>query len=135
MNIIFAKHKEILDHNEVDLDQLREQYSLVPLDKIRIGKNKEVLQSWCLIPADNAKVLDDAPHLPRLIELHETMMQNYYEQQWDYCIESAEKLLGKFGGEVDSFYEIFIERCQQNKTHGVKDNWDGVITRVSNVTD
>lgn len=127
MHVIFGKEKHQLDESDVDIETLRTQYSIVPLDRVRYSENGEVIQSWCLLSGDNTSTMEEAPHLPRLIELHETMMQKYYSRDWKFCIEAASNLTGRFGGELDSFYEHFLERVENFSATGVEDNWDGVI--------
>lgn len=127
MHIIFGKEKVQLDESDVDIDTLKTQYSIVPLDRVRYSEQGEVIQSWCLLSGENTSTMEEAPHLPRLIELHENMMQNYYRREWKFCEDAAENLKGRFGGELDSFYQHFLNRVRNYIDNDPDVNWDGVI--------
>ena len=127
MHIIFGKEKVQLDESDVDIDTLKTQYSIVPLDRVRYSEQGEVIQSWCLLSGENTSTMEEAPHLPRLIELHENMMQNYYRREWKFCEDAAENLKGRFGGELDSFYQHFLNRVRNHIDNDPDANWDGVI--------
>lgn len=127
MHVIFGKEKDQLDESDVDIETLKTQYSIVPLDRVRYSEQGEVIQSWCLLSGDNTSTMEEAPHLPRLIELHENMMQNYYRREWNFCEDAAENLKGRFGGELDSFYQHFLNRVRNYIDNEPDANWDGVI--------
>lgn len=127
MHIIFGKEKVQLDESDVDIETLKTQYSIVPLDRVRYSEQGEVIQSWCLLSGENTSTMEEAPHLPRLIELHENMMQNYYRREWKFCEDAAENLKGRFGGELDSFYQHFLNRVRNYIDNDPDANWDGVI--------
>jgi len=127
MHVIFGKEKDQLEESDVDIETLKTQYSIVPLDRVRYSDQGEVIQSWCLLSGDNTSTMEEAPHLPRLIELHENMMQNYYRREWKFCEDAAENLKGRFGGELDSFYQHFLNRVRNYIDNEPDANWDGVI--------
>jgi hypothetical protein len=98
MNIIFGHE---------NAEKLREKYTVLDLEKLVVeGKEVEV---FCLIPAEKI-ALPDLPQLEQWIKLHEDFLNGYHTQQWNYCRQCIEYLTGKFGGEVDSFYEEILKR-------------------------
>ena len=100
MNIIFGRE---------NAEKLREKYTVLDLEKLVVeGKEVEV---FCLIPAEKI-ALPDLPQLEQWIKLHEDFLNGYHTQQWNYCRQCIEHLMGKFGGEVDSFYSIILERIE-----------------------
>ena len=48
--------------------------------------------------------------LDRYIELHEGFVKAYKENNYKLCEDIAEHLMGKFGGELDSFYTEILAR-------------------------
>jgi hypothetical protein len=98
MNIIFGRE---------NAEKLREKYTVLDLEKLVVeGKEVEV---FCLIPAEKI-ALPDLPQLENWTKLHNDFLNGYNTQQWNYCRQCIEHLMGKFGGEVDSFYTIILER-------------------------
>jgi hypothetical protein len=65
-------------------------------------------------------------------ELHNTMMIEYRNGNWNYCEQAIEHLLGKWGGEIDSFYEELSIRLTKLKENQVPDGWTGVL--INNIT-
>ena len=106
MNIIFGRE---------NAEKLREKYTVLDLEKLVVeGKEVEV---FCLIPAEKL-ALPDLPQLEQWIKLHNDFLNGYHTQQWNYCRQCIEYLMGKFGGEVDTFYEEILKRI--DSTEAVK---------------
>ena len=100
MQIIFGKE---------NAEKLREKYTVLDLETIAVeGKDLEV---YCLIPADKI-ALPDLPQLENWIKLHNDFLSGYKTKQYNYCRQCIEYLMGKFGGEVDSFYEEILKRIE-----------------------
>jgi hypothetical protein len=100
MNIIFGRE---------NAEKLREKYTVLDLEKLVVeGKEVEV---FCLIPAEKI-ALPDLPQLEQWIKLHEDFLNGYYKKEYNYCRQCIEHLTGKFGGEVDTFYEELLKRIE-----------------------
>jgi hypothetical protein len=98
MNIIFGRE---------NAEKLREKYTILDLEKLVVeGKEVEV---FCLIPAEKI-ALPDLPQLEQWTKLHNDFLHGYHTQQWNYCRQCIEYLMGKFGGELDTFYEEILNR-------------------------
>ena len=98
MNIIFGRE---------NAERLREKYTVLDLEKLIVeGKEIEV---FCLIPAEKI-ALPDLPQLEQWTTLHNDFLHGYETKQYNYCRQCIEHLMGKFGGEVDSFYEEILKR-------------------------
>ena len=98
MNIIFGRD---------NAERLREKYTVLDLETLVVeGKEMEV---FCLIPADKIS-LGDLPQLENWVKLHDDFLNGYRTHQYKYCRDCIEYLMGKFGGEVDTFYEEILKR-------------------------
>ena len=98
MEIIFGRE---------NAEELRKKYTILDLETVeRDGISLEV---FCLIPADKIK-LQDFASLAQWIQLHNDFLNGYHSRQYDYCRECIGHLMGKFGGEVDTFYEEILRR-------------------------
>ena len=99
MEIIFGRE---------NAEMLRERYTVLDLETVtdQEGNSMEV---FCLIPADKLG-LADFPTLDQWVKLHNEFLHGYHTHQYNYCRQCIEHLMGKFGGEVDTFYEEILKR-------------------------
>lgn len=120
MNIIFATREEA--------EELQKKYTVLELDSFRFLDNPDVVISWCVL--DTASVtLKDLSQISQFVDLHNNMMRNYRLRNWKYCEDALEHLVGKWRGEVDSFYAIMNQRLQQYRVQAPDLNWDGSIEK------
>jgi len=60
-------------------------------------------------------------------EIHNTMHQYYQKQEFDEAISKCKILKGKFNGQMDKYYKMWIERCEFMKTQILPKEWNGVF--------
>lgn len=120
MNIIFASRE--------DAEDLRQKYIVLELDSFRIAGADDVLTSWCVIDTSSISVTD-LPRMTQYVDLHNNMMRNYRERNWKYCEDALEHLVGKWRGDVDSFYVTIEQRVKQYRDMDPGPNWDGLIEK------
>ena len=58
-------------------------------------------------------------------EAHEKMHALYKAKKFDEAAAMCKKLKGNFGGQMDKYYKIWIERCDFMKQQDLPDNWNG----------
>jgi adenylate cyclase len=58
-------------------------------------------------------------------EQHEAMHALYKSKKFDEAAAMCKKLKGNFGGQMDKYYKIWIERCDFMKLQDLGDNWNG----------
>ena len=56
---------------------------------------------------------------------HDVMHDLYRQKQFDEAAAMCKKLKGKFGGQMDKYYKMWIERCDFMKLQDLGDNWNG----------
>ena len=56
---------------------------------------------------------------------HEEMHALYKAKKFDEAAAMCKKLKGNFGGQMDKYYKIWIERCDFMKQQDLGDNWNG----------
>jgi len=56
---------------------------------------------------------------------HEVMHDLYKAKKFDEAAAMCKKLKGNFGGQMDKYYKIWIERCEFMKHQDLGDNWNG----------
>jgi len=104
MQLIFGKD---------NAEQLRGRYTVLDLEEIE--KDGVTLEIYCVIPAEKIGI-PDLPQIESWIKLHNDFLHGYHTKQYNYCRQALEHLMGKFGGEVDSFYSIILERIEAEET-------------------
>jgi adenylate cyclase len=59
------------------------------------------------------------------LSTHNKMHELYRQKQFDAAVILCEELHGKFGGQMDKYYKMWIERCDFMKQQDLGDNWNG----------
>ena len=98
MQIIFGRE---------NAEKLRERYTVLDLETVE--KEGTKIEVFCLIPGEKIGLME-LPQLDNWVKLHNDFLDGYHSQQYNYCRQCIEHLMGKFGGEVDSFYEEILKR-------------------------
>ena len=98
---------EIIFSREV-AEGLRERYTVLELETFDVQDQK--LETFCVVPAE--KLMMEMGQLTDNIAVHEQLIQSLKENNNDIVIELSQALKGKFGGELDSFYDILLERLK-----------------------
>ena len=57
--------------------------------------------------------------------VHEEMHALYKAKKFDEAAKMCSKMKGLFGGQMDKYYKIWIERCEFMKEQNLPDNWNG----------
>lgn len=105
MHIIFGQ----------DVDDIRQKHLVLELETFIVAGQPTT--AYCLIPPESIKI-DDMPDLERCKGLHEALIDALKRQDWATVAEGVTHLRGKFGGELDSFYNIIEE---ERIPHGNKE--------------
>jgi hypothetical protein len=116
MNIIFKK-------NLAEVDQ---KYTVLDLDTFSLPDGS-VHTACCVI--ENIPIME-LPSTESLKQLHADLIANYGLRDWNYCEQALEQLMGKWGGDVDSFYLELQNRIVRLKTMDLDDSWTPIIAKT-----
>ena len=73
-------------------------------------------------------VLDDVkPAWRQAKKQHDKMHELYRAQKFDDAIEQCKMLHGHFDGKMAKYYDMWIERCEFQKTQKLPKDWNGVF--------
>jgi hypothetical protein len=75
------------------------------------------------IPLSEFATLDDYK------KIHADLVKFYREKQWNYCEHAIEGLMGRWNGELDTFYTNLLSRVMHLKENPPPDDWDGFTVR------
>jgi len=117
LNIIFGEEQR---------EKIGDKYIVLPLDKVGVKGEYSPTQLYAILGSESI-TLGEMPVLEQTIELHKKLIENYVKADWNFCEQALTHLKGKFGGEIDSFYNILETRIREYKINGLPPEWDGTF--------
>lgn len=100
-------------------DQLKDKYTVLELETFDVDMEDgttQKLEAYCVVPSDKIPLVEMAS-LDAYKTLHAEFVNAYNSKNYQICKDLAEHLTGKFGGELDSFYEVIIDRINNESTN------------------
>jgi hypothetical protein len=116
MNIIFKENSK----------EIGKKYVVLDLDTFSIPDGS--IHTVCCV-VENIPITE-LSETENLKALHADLIASYGQRNWNQCEQAIEQLVGKWGGEVDSFYQELQTRIDRLKTMILPDNWTPVIPKV-----
>jgi adenylate cyclase len=113
----------------ITAERLGGMFYTMPLDCIAVKGKKEGVNIFTVFynPQDGEERakwdLDKA--------MHQGMLQNYREQKWDLAKRETEKLKGCFNGQMDHYYDLWLDRIEEMRNSNLPKDWDGVFRATS----
>jgi adenylate cyclase len=108
--------------------RVNDQYFTLPLDCIAVkGKTVGVsIFTVFYMPDETVKVKWNTAR-----DMHNGMLTYYKQQKWDDAIELCKTLTGSFDGNMDQYYELWIERIADMRSRNLPADWDGTYRATS----
>lgn len=100
MNVIFDRQIA---------ESLSSKYVVLELETFPAGD--KLVETFCVVDGDKIP-LNEMPMLANYKMLHQQFVLALNEKNYDLCSDLLEHLLGKWGGELDSFYNTIAERIK-----------------------
>jgi hypothetical protein len=116
MHIIFGKE---------NADTLVNKYTVLELDTFQIGAGPTIT-AFCAvenIPFTELTTLESAK------TQHTHLLLNYRLKNWTDCLQGLDQLQGKWGGEMDSFYNELRVRVESFIKNPPSADWTPVIQK------
>lgn len=95
MHIVYGKEQA---------DRLKDKYTVLELDTVKVEEVNQNLTLYAVVNSESLGLID-LPQLEQWCKLHQDLIKNLKKKDKNFCLQAVEHLLGKFGGEIDSFYE------------------------------
>lgn len=108
-----------------NISSLEAKYTVLDLDTFRLPDGN-VHTACCVVENMPIQELAQADNFK---ELHANLILEYGKRNWNYCEQAIEQLVGKWGGELDSFYAELNTRIARLKTLNLDDSWSPVIPK------
>jgi len=93
------------------VEKLKRSHTVLELETIEQQDGK-MITAYCLVPPDKIG-LEGFALLDNYKELHKGFVRAYNNKNYTLCEEIAPHIQGKFGGELDSFYEVILGRIKK----------------------
>jgi hypothetical protein len=103
MHIIFGQ--EIVQ-------EVRDKHTCLELETFLVdGESKT---AYCVVPGECISIAE-LPDLDRKKRLHQALIDAYNNKEYNTVLITIDHLMGSFGGELDSFYQIIRDRIKGEK--------------------
>ena len=112
MNIIFGDA----------IKNIPEHFIVLELDTFRSPAGNKTATAYCLV---ESVALDEFATLESYKKIHADLIKYYKQRQWNYCESAIQGLMGRWRGEVDSFYQDLLARVVAYKQNEPEADWDG----------
>lgn len=116
MNIIFGNAVNLVSHN----------YTKLELDTIQLSSTGESITAYGVI---ESIPMAEFPRVESNARNHAMLMKQYRMQNWGYCEQAINALMGAWNGELDSFYSNLMTRIEKFKESPPPADWDGRIIK------
>jgi adenylate cyclase len=114
--------------SEFTQSRVGDNYFTIPLDCIAV-KGKSIGVNIFTVFYNPDETVAEEWYSAR--EHHELMLEYYREQQWDKAIAMCQELTGQFYGNMDHYYELWIERIAEMRSRDLPADWDGTYRATS----
>ena len=101
--------------------ELAEKYIVLELDSFEITGRDGTVSAFCLV--ENVP-LQELPQVEQVRDLHAQMIRNYRTGNWKFCQDALEHLVGRWNGEVDSFYKDLQARLENLRAQPLAQAWN-----------
>ena len=91
-------------------EELSEKYLVLELEPHSVGE--DILETFCVIQPE--KVVNEVTMLDHWKKLHSEFVQANKDKNGRLCEDLAVYLKGKWGGELDEFYDIVCSRFSKD---------------------
>jgi len=116
MNIIFGDAVE----------QVSNTHTVLELDTFKLMPSEQLVKTYCVI--DNLP-LAEFPRLEANKAIHQQLIEQYRQQNWEFCRSALHTLIGCWNGEMDTFYQHMSMRLDQYVDNPPDSNWQYWIVK------
>lgn len=100
--------------------EVADKYIVLELDSFEIAGRDGTVSAFCLV--ENVP-LQELPQADQFRDLHAQMIRNYRAGNWKFCEDALGHLMGRWNGEVDSFYKDLQCRLSNPQAQASSKDW------------
>lgn len=108
--------------------EISEKYTVLEVDSFLFPNASEPVRAFCIV--ENIPITE-IHRIDEFRDLHEKLVENYGKRNWKFCEDALEHLVGKWHGELDTFYHELSNRIKNFKESDPGPDWSPVIDRTT----
>ena len=109
------------------IEEIPNSFTVLELDTFRMVKENRTDTAYCVVE----KIpLTEFTTLDAYKKIHADLVRYYKQRQWEYCENAIEGLMGRWNGELDTFYTDLLRRVMGYKENEPSADWDGTLLRI-----
>ena len=109
------------------IEEIPNSFTVLELDTFRMVKENRTDTAYCVVE----KIpLTEFTTLDAYKKIHADLVRYYKQRQWEYCENAIEGLMGRWNGELDTFYTDLLRRVRGYKENDPPADWDGTLLRI-----
>jgi adenylate cyclase len=112
----------------ITAERLGDEYFTIELDCIAVKGKKEGVTIYTVFYNPNA---DAMTKWLTAREKHNEMLAAYRQQDWKRAVKLVNELQGEFDGNMDHYYEIWLERIEDMRNANLPKDWNGTYVATS----
>ena len=105
-------------------DTLADRYVVIELDAVRIKGTEEVTPIYTILETE--KIFLKLEQIDNAVKMHNEMRDFYKAKNWAAAETAITWLKTQFGGELNSYYDIILDRINEYKNQELPDDWQGI---------
>lgn len=106
------------------VDQCKDDFFFLKVDDLAVKGKSVGIPIYTVL--DDMKPID-----VKSKARHEKMHELYRAQKFDDAIAECKKLYRHFDGKMEKYYDMWIERCEYQKTQDLPKDWNGVFVATT----
>jgi hypothetical protein len=118
MNIIFGNA----------VDQVANTHTVLELDTFKLMPSEQLIKSYCVV---NTVPLSEFQKLEFNKTIHQQLIEQYRQKNWEFCRSALTVLMGNWNGEMDTFYQHLALRIDEYTNCPPDDSWTYWIVKNS----
>ena len=107
---------------EATYDVTKDDFFYLKVDELAVKGKTVGIRIYTVLPEP-----DSVAEYQQAQTLHNNMHDDYRNQKFEQAIAKCNKLKGKFNGQIDGYYDMWIERCEYMQTQDLPTDWNGVF--------
>jgi adenylate cyclase len=107
---------------EATYDVTKDDFFYLKVDELAVKGKTVGIRIYTVLPEP-----DSVAEYQQAQTLHNNMHDDYRNQKFEQAIAKCNKLKGKFNGQIDGYYDMWIERCEYMQTQDLPESWNGVF--------
>jgi len=107
-------------------EYVKDEFFVLELDTIAVKGKKEGVDIYTVLSGNNQN-----PDWQSARELHDLMLSCYRKQQWASARKFTQDLMGEFDTQMDSYYNMWLERIEEMSQKTLPDDWSGTYVATS----